>query len=105
MSIAVYKTIGEELGESQGTTTGQMFGKACLKFNNKAFAAFYQEEMVFKLGHEEVMLLLEKYPGSQKWDPSGKKRPMKDWLQVPFEFKEDWSQLASQALDYLKSSL
>jgi hypothetical protein len=27
-----------------------MFGKKCLKFNGKAFVAFHNAEMVFKLG-------------------------------------------------------
>ena len=58
--------------------------------------------MVFKLGREEVEMLLAKYSGSARWDPSGKKRPMKDWLQIPADFKEDWMELAVQALNYVE---
>ena len=80
---------------------GQMFGKPCLKKNNKAFAAFFKGEMVFKLGKEDLSLILEKYPGSQNWDPSGKDRAMKDWIQIPADFLKDWDSLAKEAMDKL----
>lgn len=102
MGDQLYQEIGEALGKKHEIATGQMFGKPCLKINNKAFAAFFKGEMVFKLGREEIKLLQEKYIGSVNWDPSGKKRPMKDWLQIPYEYKDDWLVLAKQALGYLK---
>ena len=102
MSKEQYDIIGQEFSEQFGSLTGQMFGKPCLKTaDKKAFVAFYQEAMVFKLGQEEISFLKDKYPSSQNWDPSGKNRPMKDWLQVPSEFKEDWKMLAKQALDFV----
>ncbi len=96
-----YKDLGLAFAEQYGTTMSQMFGKPCLKTGKKAFAAFFNDEMVFKLGREEVNLLKEKYPHSQNWDPSGKNRPMKDWLQIPNDYKEDWADLAKQALDFV----
>ena len=102
MSASLYEEIGTELANDRGTTLGQMFGKPCLKVNNKAFAAFFKGEMVFKLGQQEIGFLKEKYPGSVNWDPSGKKRPMKDWLQVPEEFQADWKTLALQALGFVE---
>lgn len=101
-SNQLYDDIGQEFADRYGTEGGQMFGKPCLKTGKKAFVAFFQGQMVFKLGQEEVNLLRNKYPGSVNWDPSGKKRPMKDWLQVPEEFSGSWTQLAKQALDYVK---
>jgi len=103
MSKEKYNTIGEELAEKHATTLGQMFGKPCLKVNGKAFAAFFKDEMVFKLGQAEVSLLKEKYMGSVNWDPSGKKRPMKDWIQIPSEFSEDWEALATNSMEYVES--
>ena len=50
---------------------------------------FFQNEMVFKLTggfHNEVLSL----DGSQLFDPSGKKRPMKELVQVPYEYKAKW---------------
>lgn len=104
MSNALYAAIGEQLEAANGTIAGQMFGKPCLKINKKAFAAFFKECMVFKLGAEEITLLVDKYPGSENWDPSGKKRAMKDWLQVPAEFSDDWRNLAQQALQFVEAT-
>jgi len=36
-------------------------------------------------------------------NPSGKKRPMKEWVQVPFEFKTEWMKFAQSALTYVQS--
>lgn len=93
-----------QFASDHGVISGQMFGKPCLKANNKAFAAFFKGEMVFKLGQEEISQIRDKYSGAVNWDPSGKKRPMKDWLQVPAEFGEDWASLANQALDFVVGS-
>lgn len=95
-----YTQIAQTLAESHGVESGQMFGKPCLKAGGKAFAAFYRDCMVFKIGREEVAQLIKKYPGSENWDPSGKGRPMKDWLQVPADFEEDWMTLAMRALEF-----
>ena len=101
MSLQVYTNIGNQFAEKHGTSLGQMFGKPCLKTGTKAFAAFFNGQMVFKIGQQEVDLLKDKYSGSTNWDPSGKNRAMKDWLQVPSEFSGDWDRLAKQALDYV----
>lgn len=85
------------MAEEYGSTTGQMFGKPCLKINKKAFAAFYKGQMVFKLGQVEVDLLKTKFVGSENWDPSSKKRPMKDWVLIPEEFSDFWLELAQEA--------
>ena len=102
MSDKTYAEIGQKLTDQLGTSVGQMFGKPCLKTNKKAFAAFFKEEMVFKLGQREVDLFKEKYIGSVNWDPSGKDRSMKDWLQVPSGYSCDWERLAKQALEYVQ---
>ena len=101
MPEELFGTIAQEFENEHATTTGQMFGKRCLKVNGKAFAAFFQEQMVFKIGQEEIRLLKDKYTGSVNWDPSGKNRAMKDWLQVPFDYQDDWTALAKQAMDFV----
>ena len=96
-----YENVFEHLNRTADIVSGQMFGKACLKINGgKAFAAFFQDCMVFKLGQEAIRLHVEKYPGSINWDPSGKNRAMKDWLQVPFDYKDKWEMLAREALEF-----
>lgn len=104
MGDLLYTQIGQALAEKYQASLGQMFGKPCLKTpTNKAFAVFFNGEMVFKLGQEEVNQLKEKFAGSVNWVPSGKKRAMKDWLQVPEEYSKDWSRLAEQAFHYVSA--
>jgi len=78
----------------------QMFGKPCFKINGKAFASFFENAMVFKLtgdAHKEAMSL----DGSRLFDPSGKNRPMKEWVQVPFAYRDHWQKFAQDALNYV----
>ena len=35
------------------------------------------------------------------WDPSGKGRPMKEWVQVPFAHAASWTGMAAHALAYV----
>ena len=41
--------------------------------------------------------------GSQLFDPSGKKRAMKEWVQVPFDYKDKWTKYAKEALKYVST--
>jgi hypothetical protein len=87
-------------GKLKGGEESQMFGKPCYKINGKAFASFFDNEMVFKLSgkaHKEALSL----KGSRMFDPSGKKRPMKEWVQVPYEHREQWSKFAKEAFKYV----
>jgi hypothetical protein len=92
----LYIEIGQKLNDSEQS---QMFGKPCFKINGKAFICFFQNEMVFKLigdVHSEALSL----DGSQLFDPSGKKRPMKEWVQVPYDYNEKWEKYAKEAIKY-----
>lgn len=60
-----------------------------MKTRGKAFMVIFHDDVVFKIGQERVAELLKVYEGSSHWDPSGKGRPMKDWLRVPEEFSGD----------------
>lgn len=83
-----------------GAEESQMFGKPCFKTGGKAFVAFFQDEMVFKLtgdAHADALGLA----GAQLFDPSGKGRAMREWVQVPFEHKDLWPELANAAAKYV----
>lgn len=93
-----YLLIGRSLA---GSEESQMFGKPCFKIFGKAFTCFYENSMVFKLKgntHKEALSL----NGSNLFDPSGKNRPMKEWVQVPFEHSEKWHELANDAYNYIR---
>ena len=83
------------------TEKGQMFGKPCYKIYKKAFCCFFQNEMVFKLKgemHQEALSL----GGSKLFDPSGKGRAMKEWVQVSFDYSSRWREFAIESLVYVK---
>ncbi|MFD1551860.1 hypothetical protein DNU06_01820 [Putridiphycobacter roseus] len=92
-----YLSIGQNIKNAEQS---QMFGKPCFKIGGKAFICFFQNEMVFKLtgeSHSNALCL----DGSQLFDPSGKKRPMKAWVQVPFDYADNWTAYAKSAMAYV----
>ncbi|MCE3076915.1 hypothetical protein [Chryseobacterium gwangjuense] len=92
-----YIKIGQSLKDAEQS---QMFGKPCFKINGKAFICFFQNEMVFKLSgdrHNEALSLDD----AQLFDPSGKKRPMKEWVQIPYKYKDMWEKYAEEAMKYV----
>jgi hypothetical protein len=97
---AEYDAVAGEVTATSSAITGKMFGMPCLKNNGKAFAGFYQDAMVFKLKaprHGEALAL----SGAHLFDPSGRDRPMKEWVEVPFEHASRWLKLAREALQYV----
>lgn len=96
----LYTTVASRIADA---IPSQMFGKPCFKLNGKAFVCFFQECMVFKLQgepyHEAIQL-----PGAQRFDPSGKDRPMKEWVQVPVAHQQLWPRFAEAAAQYLLSA-
>ena len=86
----------------KGSEQSQMFGKPCFKVKSKAFCCFFENCMVFKLNGENHEAALE-LKGVKLFDPSGKGRPMKEWVQVPSTHKATWTELAKAALVYVKS--
>lgn len=95
----LFYSIGQKI---ENTEQSQMFGKPCFKIGGKAFICFFQNEMVFKLklngeSHNDALSL----DGSQLFDPSGKKRPMKEWVQVPFDYSENWTEYANSAMKHV----
>lgn len=92
-----FNEIGNEIKEA---IKSQMFGKPCYKIGKKAFTCFFKKCMVFKLNgeyHQEAL----SFDGSELFDPSGKHRPMKEWVQIPFDYKEKWKLFAQKAAKYV----
>ncbi len=92
-----FVSVGEKI---ENGIKSQMFGKPCFKINKKAFTCFFKNAMVFKLNgefHQEALSL----EGSELFDPSGKNRPMKEWVQVSFDYKEKWKMFAEKSAEYV----
>jgi hypothetical protein len=99
-AIKLYTAAGHQIEDA---TESQMFGKPCFKVNGKAFISFFEECMVFKLNgaaHSEALAL----KGAVQFDPSGKGRAMKEWVQVPAAQKDHWPELARAAHAYVKAN-
>lgn len=91
--------LAESLG---GVELGQLFGKPSLKVGKAHFVCGFQQCLVVKVGKESIEEMLPDFEGAVLFDPSGKGRAMKDWLQIPQTYKEQWPSLARQALDFVK---
>ena len=98
---AEYEAVVSEMMATSPTTSGKMFGMPCLKNSNgKAFAGYFEGEMVFKLGgasHAEALAL----SGAVLFDPSERGRPMKEWVVLPIEHVSRWLEFARKAFDYV----
>lgn len=90
--------IGSKLS---GALKSQMFGKPCYKIKGKAFICFFKNEMVFKLPIEIKIDALN-LSGAKLFDPSGKNRPMKEWIQVPYKYSEKWLKFAIDSFKYIQ---
>jgi hypothetical protein len=94
--------LAASLPELDGVESGQMFGKPCLKVGGKAFAALFKDaDMAFKLSGDAHAAAL-KLAGACLWDPSGKGRPMKEWVLVPAKHRARWKGLAEEACAYVR---
>jgi hypothetical protein len=97
---AEYDAVAAAITASSSATTGALFGMPCLQANGKAFAGYSQDAMAFKLGapeHGQALALR----GARLFDPSGRGRPMKEWVEVPAEHAARWLALARAALRYV----
>ncbi|WP_276132555.1 hypothetical protein [Polluticoccus soli] len=93
----LYTEIGNSLKDA---VESQMFGKPCFKINNKAFICFFQNCLVCKLTGDEHAAAM-KLKGAVLFDPSGKGRAMKEWMQIPYDHKAKWKGFAQAALEYV----
>ena len=59
-----------------------------------------QEADVFKIGKENIEEWQLKMPDTKNFDPSGKGRAMKDWLQVPAKNKKYYDELLDLSLEF-----
>ncbi len=77
-----------------------MFGLPSLKVNGKAFSCLYHGEMVFKLEGEAHARVLS-MEGAGLFDPSGRGRPMREWVRLSAIQATEWPGLAKEACEYV----
>jgi hypothetical protein len=91
-----YDEITEQLSHLAPIVSSQMFGMPTVKLDGKAVFGLFGDDMVFKLPIEQVAPALA-MPGATLFDPMGG-RPMKQWVQVPFDQADSWLDLAQKTL-------
>src|SRR2546426_4529729 len=97
---ARYDEIADDLlASNAGVELSQMMGMPCVKAGGKMVVGYERSgEMVFKLTdpteHEKALRL----DGAKLFDPSGKDKPFKEWVQVPFAHESQWPGLAETAI-------
>ncbi|ULG78628.1 DUF773 domain-containing protein [Leptospira interrogans] len=106
MSLFLFETFSDNFQSKHNeVTSGKWFGLTSLNLEGKPFAAFFEGSLVLKLGAEKIAEIISRYPGAKLFDPSGNNKAMKDWLQIPVEFEQDWLNLAEDALVFAEKSL
>ena len=101
VSTPAYEAFAADiLAHRAEVTAGKLFGMPCLKAGGKAFAGSYAGGVAFKLpaGAREQAAGLA---GSAAFDPSGRGRPMKEWVVVAAEQEDAWDDLADAAIAFV----
>lgn len=97
---ARYEEIADDLAaRDPNVELSQMMGMPCIKAGGKMVIGYSSVgEMVFKLpdaAEHEKALALE---GAKLFDPSGRGKPFKEWVQVPIAHESEWPALAQIAI-------
>lgn len=81
---------------------GKMFGALCLKTpNGKAAAMFWKDNIVVKLSGDEYNEA-RSLDGTVLFEPM-EGRPMKEWVQIPFHYKDRWKHFARVSADSVRN--
>lgn len=95
-----YRRVVDELKADPTVEETKMMGMASLKAGGRLFAGLRAEALLVKLGRDRVGALIEAGRG-EAFDPSGRGRPMKDWMTAPLP-DDDWLALAQEALQTVR---
>jgi hypothetical protein len=100
-SRRLFDEIADDLAGRNGEVRqSKMFGMPGIMVSRKAFAGYFNGDMTFKLSGEAHARALA-LSGAQIFDPTGRGRGMKEWVQVPAKHAAMWPELAQAALDYV----
>ena len=96
-----YDEIADDLvARNDDVELAKMMGMPCVKRAGKMVAGFAASSgaMVFKLedpDQRDAALALE---GAELFDPGGRGRPFKEWVEVPVAHADRWPEFAEAAL-------
>jgi hypothetical protein len=103
-----FAAIVEALGHQPGvaapdgaTPSARGFGSSALRVDGRIFAMVSRGRLVLKLPPRRVTELIGSGDGST-YD-AGKGRPMKEWVGLEPARQDDWLDLATEALEFVRS--
>jgi hypothetical protein len=96
-----FDDLAEQL-TGDGVSPKSVFGKRGLMYGGKALGCRFGAGVALRLiaGTPEHTAALD-LAGAELFDPSGRHRPMKDWVVVPADFADQWYDLALAARTHL----
>jgi len=84
------------------TKEGKMFGALCIKVpGGKAVAMLWKNDMIFKLDEKSLKEALS-LDGAKLFEPMDN-RPMREWVQLSFDYSDRWQEFAEKALKYVEN--
>jgi hypothetical protein len=84
------------------TNEGKMFGALCIKIpNGKAVAMLWKNDMIFKLDEKNLKEALS-LDGAKMFEPMDG-RPMREWVQLSYDYSGRWKEFAEKALEYVSN--
>jgi hypothetical protein len=87
-------------GRDPDVQIGQMMGHPCIKAGGKIIASFQSEKdsIAFKLPDDTERAKALALEGAVPFEPMGKGRVMREWVDVPVAHEAKWAELADSAL-------
>jgi hypothetical protein len=99
---SIFDDIANALAANPNIKRGQMFGVPTVFVNGNAFMSYFHGALVIKVtGAARTRALA--LPDAKHFDPSGKDRPMKEWIQLTPASRDQWPDLADDALAYVST--
>jgi hypothetical protein len=99
-----FQAIAQKLtAENPSITTGKMMSSPGLRYENKVFAFYYHEAMVFRLGRgfDPTSVGIADY---RLLAPFKTKPPLVDWFEIAATDVHRWEELARMALQHLRAA-
>jgi hypothetical protein len=97
-SLAAFADVLDEIAVAGEVERCQWFGTPAAKIEGKIFMALWRGRLVARIGADEVDARVVAR-GGERFDPSGKGKAMKDWLEADAEPSE-WTELALSAIAF-----
>jgi len=98
-----FESLVEKLTSDPQVVQAKWFGKPCINVNGKAFVVKFGSDLAFKLLADDHSNALS-VEGAKLFDPRGKGKPFKEWVQIPVAQASTWFEYANAAKEYVRAA-